>query len=95
MSSWIDNARSNWKGNDVVDGCPELVIHVISDTLLKREQRTPTKLNLTRLKTVRDRSNRVNRPNRLEETRMKDALEIATSPGARQIISHETEASSG
>ena len=39
-----------------------------------------TKLNFTRLNTVRDRSRRVIIPVRLEETRMKDALEIATSP---------------
>lgn len=38
------------------------------------------KLNLTRRKTVRERSTRVNKLDKSEETRMKDALDNATSP---------------
>ena len=40
---------------------------------------TLTKLNLTRLKTVRDRSARVSSARRFDDTKMKAALEIATS----------------
>ena len=79
MPSRVDNTGGNGKGRHVVDECPELK-EICEYTIFSNMVRLGlTKLNLTRLKTLRDRSVNVKILLRFDWTRMNDALDIATS----------------
>ena len=78
MSGGVQYTSSNGQRSEVIHDGPELRFD--EDPFLEQVQRVLTKLNLTRRKIVRERSSKVRTPERSEETKMKDAVEIATSP---------------
>lgn len=78
MSGRVQYTSSNGQRSEVIHDGPELRFD--EDPFLEQVQRVLTKLNLTRRKIVRERSIKVRTPERSEETKMKDAVEIATSP---------------
>lgn len=78
MTCRIYDTCSYGQANGIINNGPEL--HIAYEYFIKETcRRQRTKLNLTRLNTVRDRSARVSRLRKLEETRMNDALDRATS----------------
>lgn len=84
MASWIDNARSDRQGNNVIYRRTEL--HRTQYEYMRKSCISGpvlTKLNFTRLNTFRDRSIKVRRLRRSEDKSIKDALVIATSPARK------------
>jgi hypothetical protein len=80
MSSRINDARSNRECYDIVHRRIELQNQVFDERSNSIQgEILRTKLNLTRRKTVWARSYKTNKLLRLEETKMKDALEMAIS----------------
>ena len=58
----IDHSSCNWDGDDVVDGCPALIIAFKKEKLSQHMKDRLTKLNLILLKTFRDKSVSINKP---------------------------------
>lgn len=84
--------RGDRQRNGIVHGCPQLHgrsrTQSISDrSLCEVRIEARTKLNLTRLKTVRERSISVSKLRNCEDTRINDALDMATSPEGRMHVS--------
>lgn len=78
MPCGVYDTCSYGQSNGIIDNGPEL--HTTYEHFVKEACRGErTKLNLTRLNTVRDRSARVSRLRKLDKTRMNDALDMATS----------------
>jgi hypothetical protein len=79
VSSRVYDASSDGDCNYIIHNCPHLRI-ILMASGSARELKRRTKLSLTRLSTVFERSLRVSKLSRFEDTRMNEALDIAMSP---------------
>ena len=78
MTGWVDDTCSYGQGDYIVHSGVELYPN-INDSSKNDTLTVLTKLSLTRLKTVRERSHKVTKVRRLEDIKMNDELDIATS----------------
>jgi hypothetical protein len=79
VSSRVYDASSDGDCNHIIHSCPHLrtMLMTSGDT---RKLKRRTKLNLTRLSTFLERSLKTSKLLRFDDTRMNEALDIATSP---------------
>jgi hypothetical protein len=78
VADWVDDPSSDRDCNDVIHERPYLAVRS-AITVHEGRKRTRTKFCFTRLNTFRDRSDKVSRLCKSEDSRMNEALEIATS----------------